>query len=133
MPWQPLPMVFPDVELVVTAGLRTLLLALGQDGVHVDRRIPEDRHDRMVVVNRDGGHTDGVTDHPLVRIRVWDTDADAANTLAGLVPALMTRLVGTTPITRVDQLSGPYEVPDTSRGHQRYLLFQVHTEGAQLP
>lgn len=132
MPWQPLPVLFPDVELVVTEGLRTLLAARSADDVHVDRKIPADRHPRMVVVNRDGGEDDGVTDRPRVRIRVWDQDETKVSELARLVVALMQLLVGSTPIVRLEKLSGPFEVPDTSRGHQRYLLFQLHTQGEHL-
>lgn len=132
MPWQPLPVLFPDVELVVTAGIRDLLAARSVAGVHVDRKIPEERHPRMVIVNRDGGADDGVTDRPRVRIRVWDEDETKVSDLARLVAALVQLLVGSTPIVRAEKISGPFEVPDTSRGHQRYLLFEIHTQGEHL-
>ncbi|HWJ07755.1 MAG TPA: hypothetical protein VNS46_00170 [Nocardioides sp.] len=132
MPWQPLPVLFPDVELVLTEGIRDLLAARSIAGVHVGRKIPEERQLRMIVVNRDGGEDDGVTDRPRVRFRVWDEDEAKVGNLARLVVALVQLLVGTTPIVRAEKISGPFEVPDTSRGHQRYLLFEIHTQGAQL-
>lgn len=128
MPWQPNPVEFPDAELVVTANLRPLLDA----DVFVGRAIPAQRRDRMVIVNRDGGFADGVTDRPRIRLRIWDVSDQAANNLARRVCALMQRLVGAGGVTRVDQQSGPYEVPDESGGHQRYALFELRTEGTQL-
>lgn len=133
MPWQPNPVQFPDIELVVTGGLRGVLPV----DVFVGRAIPSEgsggRRPRMVIVNRDGGNDDGVTDFPRVRLRVWDQSAQAANDLAGLVAASMQRLVGTTAITRARKESGPYDVPDESGQEQRYLLFSLRTEGVQLP
>lgn len=134
MPFQPAPILFPDVELVVTTGLRAELLAAGEVGVFVGNKIPSPRRPRMVVVNRDGGNDDGVTDFPRLRVRVWDSTAQKANDLARLVVALMPRLVNTNGVTRVQHLSGPYEVPDEAAGaNQRYLLFQISTEGEALP
>lgn len=127
-PWQPNPVQFPDIELVVTSGLRPWLPA----GVFVGRAVPAERRPRMVIVNRDGGNDDGVTDFPRVRLRVWDETAQAVNDLAALVAASMQRLVGTTVVTRARKESGPYDVPDASGQEQRYLLFSLRTEGVQL-
>lgn len=129
--WQPAPILYPDAELLVTGALRSLLAAEGEIGVHVGRKIPSPRQSRMVIVNRDGGNADGL-DHPRLRVRVWDTTEQAANDLARLVVALMPRLVNTTAVTRVEHLSGPYEVPDESGAQQRYLLFQLTTRGDEL-
>lgn len=132
MPWQPAAILYPDAELLVTTALRPLIAATAAN-VYVGRSIPVVRKPRMVVVNRDGGPSDGATDRPRVRIRVWDTDAQKANDLARLVVALMPQLVNTTAVTRVEHLSGPYAVPDESNVEQRYLLFQLATEGVQQP
>lgn len=132
MPWQPAAIRFPDVELLVTGALRPLI-AGRETGVYVGRSIPTPRKQRMVIVNRDGGASDGMTDRPRVRVRVWDETAQKANDLAGLVVALMPRLIGATDVVRVQHLSGPFEVPDSSDQEQRYLLFQLDTEGAPLP
>lgn len=131
MPWQPAAILYPDAELLVTGALRALLVAQGEVGVHVGRKIPSPRETRMVIVNRDGGNADGF-DHPRLRVRVWDATQQAANDLARLVVALMPRLVNTTAVTHVEHLSGPYEVPDESGAQQRYLLFQLTTRGVDL-
>lgn len=127
MPFQPAPILFPDVELVVTTALRTELVAAGETDVFVGRAIPSTRRDRMVIVNRDGGNDDGVTDFPRLRVRVWDSTPQAATDLARTVAALMHNLVGTTSVTYVRKQSGPYDVPDESRQQQRYLLFDLRT------
>lgn len=137
MPWQPHPIVYPDVELLVTTALRELLADHGQSSVQVVRTVPTARPARLVAVTRDGGSHDGVTDRPRVRVRVWDTSAEAATSLAGLVVALMQQLAVTEPqVVASRHLSGPIEIPDnTSAGdvHQRYLLFELATEGEALP
>lgn len=132
MPWQPLPVRFPDVELVVCDGLLSLLAARDLAAVHVDRQVPEQRVEQMVIVSRDGGLDDGLTDNPRVRVLVWAATDKEATDLALLVAALIQLLVGTTPITNARKLSGPHEVPDTSANPQRYLLFQLQTEGVPL-
>lgn len=132
MPFQPAPILFPDVELVVTTGLRAELLAADEVGVFVGNKIPSPRRPRMVVVNRDGGNDDGVTDFPRLRVRVWDETPQKATDLARTVAALMQNLVGTTQITYVRKQSGPYDVPDESKAEQRYLLFELRTEGVPL-
>lgn len=132
MPWQPAAILFPDVELLVTTALRPLIFAEGDADVYVGRSVPSQRRDRMVIVNRDGGLSDGATDRPRIRIRVWDTTPQAANDLARLVVALMPRLIETTAVVRVEHLSGPFEVADQSKAEQRYLLFQLHTQGVPL-
>ena len=127
MPWQPAPILFPDVELLVSTALRPLLVAAGETGVYVGRAIPNPRRARMVVVNRDGGADDGMTDSPRLRVRVWDTTPQKATDLARKVAALMQNLVGTTSVTYVRKQSGPYAVPDESGQEQRYLLFDLRT------
>lgn len=128
MPWQPTGILFPDAELSICAALRPHL-----DGqVFVGNAVPNPRRERMVVVNRDGGSNDGVTDQPRIRIRCWAPTKQAATDLARLVVALMPTLVGSGGIVRVDHQSGPYEVPDESGAHQRLALFEIRTQGAPL-
>jgi hypothetical protein len=132
MPFQPAAILFPDVELLLTGALRSLLTAEGSVDVYVSRSVPTERRSRMVIVNRDGGAADGF-DHPRVRVRVWDATPKAANDLARLVVALMPRLINTTAVTNVEHLSGPYEIPDEAPdANQRYLLFQITTRGVDL-
>lgn len=129
MPWQPLPILFPDAELVVCAGLRALL---DDPTVFVGNAIPNPRRERMVIANRDGGSNDGVTDRPRLRLRCWAGSRQGANDLARTVVALMPALVGTAGVVRVDHQSGPYEVPDESGEHQRLAVFEIRTEGVPL-
>lgn len=132
MPWQPAPILFPDVELLVSTALRPLLFAAGEADVYVGRSIPSTRRARMVVVNRDGGNDDGLTDFPRLRVRVWDATPQKATDLARKVAALMPSLVETTSVTYVRKQSGPYAVPDESGQEQRYLLFDLRTQGVPL-
>lgn len=128
MPWQPAPIIFPDVELLLSTQVRTLLASRGAADVFVSNGIPEVRRDRMVIWTRDGGAHDGVTDRARVRCRVWDTTPQRATDLARLVVAIAPLL--TAPVVRVEHRSGPLDVPDESGKAQRYLNFVVHTEGS---
>lgn len=130
MPWQPAPIIFPDVELALSSSVRNLLAMSGEVGVFVSNRVPSVRRDRMVIFNRDGGANDGVTDRPRVRCRVWGTTDQGANDLARTIVMLMPRLVDGSPVTRVENVSGPFEVADESGQAQRYLNFVVHTKGS---
>lgn len=127
MSWQPAALLFPDAEAVVCQGLRPLLVAQGETDVHVDRRIPNPRTPRMVVVNRDGGALGEMRDQPRIRLRVWDATDEAAADLSALVVALMPKLAGNGTVLRVEHLSGPYDVTDESGKPQRYLLYEIHT------
>lgn len=132
MPWQPAAIVYPDVELVCTAGIRELLAARGQANVFVGNRIPDQRRPRMVIFNRDGGATRGLFDNPRMRCRVWaETDQDA-NDLALLIVALMQLLIDGAPVLAASTESGPYDVPDESQSVQKYLLFNLRTRGEAL-
>lgn len=132
MPWQPTALLFPDVETVVPARLRTLLAARDIDDVFVGRSVPPVRRPRMLTVNRDGGNASGARDRARVRVRVWDEDDAAANDLAALVVAITPLMADGAPILRVEHLSGPYEIPDDSGQPCRYLLFQIDTRGEAL-
>lgn len=129
MPWQPAPLLFPDVETVVPVRLRVLLASRDADDVFVGRKVPSPRRPRMVTMVRDGGNVSSARDRTRVRMLVRAaTDADA-NDLAALVVALAPLMVDGAPILRVEHLSGPYEVPDDSGQPCRYLLFQIDTRG----
>lgn len=132
MPWQPTALLFPDVETIVPARLRTLLAARSVTDVFVGRDVPTPRRPRMLTVNRDGGNVTGERDRARVRVRVWDETDAAANDLAALVVALAPLMADGAPILRVQHLSGPYEIPDDSGQPCRYLLFQIDTRGEAL-
>ena len=136
MPWQHAAVAFPDVELLLPTAIRPLLVAAGEAGVYVGRTIPNDaeggRRPRMVLFTRDGGDDNGHTDRPRVRVRVFDQDDQKATDLARTVAALIPRLVGATAVVYARKLSGPYDVPDASGQHQRYLLFEIHTRPEEV-
>lgn len=133
MPWQPAPVVFPDIVTVLTSEYRTRLPAHGQSGVTVaGTKPPKPRKERMVVFNRDGGPTDGLRDKPRVRCRVWAPHDDQANNLAGVVAAIAQELPLAGVVLLARKLSGPIDVPDDNDQPQRYLLFEFHTRGTPL-
>jgi hypothetical protein len=129
MTWQATPILFPDVETVVPAALRSSLAARGISDVFVGRKVPAERRPRMVTVIRDGGNVSAARDRARVRMLIWDEDDAKVNDLAALVVALVPLMVDGAPILRVEHLSGPYEVPDDSGQPCRYLLFQIDTRG----
>lgn len=127
MTWQPAALVFPDVEALLTSALRTAVAAQGEVGVKVDRRIPNPKPTRLIVVNRDGGGEDEFRDVARIRVRVFD-DTDAKVTdLAYLVAAIFPLLVRNGVLLKSVRESGPYDVADIGEKPQRYLLFTVHT------
>lgn len=101
--------------------------------VYFDRRVPTTRHDRMVIVRRDGGSVTGLFDRPRVAFDVWaKTDQDATN-LANLCIALALRapLAGAG-VTEVRHLSGPNSVADESGQPRRLSLIEATHRAALL-
>lgn len=135
MTWQPVGIVFPDIELVLTTRLRDALDARPEectDDVYVSNRVPNPRRSRMVIVRRDGGTESGMRDRPRVSLRVWDEDEKTANDLAAIVSAVVKTLPDGTPVLSATKQSGPNPIPDDSGQHLRYLVFDVATRGVQL-
>ena len=129
MPWQPAPIIYPDVELVVTQRLRAALPLTVQ---YVGRGVPRPRKDVMVTVDRDGGASAQLRDRARLRVRCWDlTDIDVA-TLARRVVATMAALPDGDPILHVEHTAGPYEIAEDAPHKVRYLGFEVHTRGVPL-
>lgn len=129
MTFQPAPLMYPDAELLLTGAFRAALVAAGEVGVHVDRKVPNPRKPRMVIVTRDGGAIGEMRDRPRVRIRVWGETDQAATDLARLVVRIGLGLPLTGAVLRAEHLSGPYDVTDESEQPQRYVLFEFHTRG----
>jgi hypothetical protein len=133
--WQPAAIVYPDIELALTARYRAALDALTAphaEGVHVSNRVPSPRRDRMVIVRRDGGTQAEMRDQPRVSIRVWAKTETDANNLAALVMALAASFVDGSPIVAcpIAGRSGPYPVPDESEQPLRMMTVEFHTRGA---
>lgn len=135
MPWQPTPLLFPDVELVLTAYLRSALAgrpeSYAQD-VYVSNRVPDPRRDRMVIIRRDGGSSDGFRDVARMSFRIWAQNEKAATDLARLVVALLHAAPTGNPIVRVSPQSGPTPIADESEQSLRYVVMDVHTRAATL-
>lgn len=130
MPWQPAAILYPDAELLLTGAFRAALLAAGEPDVYVGREIPSKRRDRMVILTRDGGASDGLYDNPRIRCTAWDTTDQKAIDLARLVVALSPRLVLNGTVKRAQHLSGPFEVAEPQPC--QYLLFEFQTKGVPL-
>lgn len=135
------PVLFDDVELLVTGNLRTALAARSEpytDGVYVSISSPADPSTggpdtpaRMVTVRRDGGpRLDVVRDQARIAVNVWAATEQDCNDLARMVAALVWAMPDGDPVLRVDQTSGPQTVPD-DRPH-KYMTFDLLIRGTDL-
>lgn len=136
MTWQPIGVVYPDIELVLTGRYRTALAARTEpyaQGVFVSNKVPTTRRDRMVIVRRDGGTQAEMRDRPRVTFRVWATSEKDATDLANLVMALAPTFADGDPIVAVPTAgrSGPSPVADASGQPLRLLGIEFHTRGEQ--
>lgn len=122
--------VFPDTTALVCSALTDRL----------DRPagtlVPEQRPDEFFRVLRTGGprHTI-VSDAAQVTVESWAATEAAAHDMAQLARAVLHTLPGTVvdgvPVYRVDEISGPGNLPDPLSNHPRYSqTFAVHTRGA---
>lgn len=137
MPWQPLGLVFPDIELVLTGKFRAALAARSElfaQDVFVGNKIPNPRRDRMLIVRRDGGTQAEMRDRPRVTLLVWAKDEKDADDLSRLVMALAPTFVNGSPIVAVpiSGRSGPFPVADESKQFLRQSSVEFHTRGVPL-
>lgn len=130
MTLQPVAIVYPDVELLLTTYLRQALSY--EDEVYVSNAVPAPRRSRMVIARRDGGTSDGIRDRARVSFRVWGTSEQNTTDLASLVVAYLSAAPDGNPILSVRHLSGPSPVADESNQPLRYLLAEVSTRGQLL-
>lgn len=91
---------------------------------------------RQVVIRNDGGaDTSVITSEPSVGVTVLaGSEADADN-LAAMVKAFIRDSPGSepgNPIAAVAQSFGPYEVPEESTSHRRYMTFTFSVVGIPL-
>lgn len=106
-------------------------------GVKFDRKVPNPRPSRLVVVRRDGGAVTGAFDRPRIAIDVWH-DPDSVNgqkyasDLARLLVALAFDAPGTNGCVRVEHLSGPNDVADPSGQPRRLALIEATHRAAVL-
>jgi len=126
-----MPIIFSDIEMVLTSYLRTALAAHGYPGIYVSNR----RQSQPVAVwiRRDGGPMlDPLRDAARVAVNVYSagsTDENVSN-LTNTVSALMRAAPDGNPIVRVTQLSGPSPIAGTVP--QRFLVFEVVHRGEEL-
>lgn len=123
------PIVFPDVELVITSYLRTQLASYGYPGIFVSNR--RESQTQAVWVRRDGGPTlDVVREAARVGVNVFDATEQKVANLAQTVSALMRIAADGAPIVRVVQTAGPSPIADATP--RRYLTFEVTVRGSEL-
>lgn len=135
MSWRPPALVFPDIEQVLTAGIRAALTGRTEahaQNVYVSNKTPNPRRDRMVIVRRDGGPVTATRDQPRVGINVWATSEQHATALAALVVAILRSLPDGAPILAVPYISGASPVADESEQPLRYFTAELHTRGVSL-
>lgn len=122
---------FPNAAAVVISRLRTALPAL--IFVH---DVPTVRPSIFIRIFRTGGpRANRVVDGAQLTVESWAPDADIANTNAQAVRAqlnLLPEQTGVTPaIYRVDEFSGPAELPDPVSLSRRFTWTSVvHIRGA---
>lgn len=82
------------------------------DNVTVARKRPHPDTARMVTVSDRGGPSESVQSRRLLGFNVWAETSETAEQLALMVAGLLTAMPDGDPITAVDGLSTPAEVPD---------------------
>lgn len=133
--WQPTPALPIDADLWWIVYLRGALSDRSESyaqNVHVGRKVPNPRVDRMLIVRRDGGNVTGTFDRPRITLDCWaKTDQDVAN-LARLVTALAFDAPGADSCVRVEHLSGPNDVTEASGQPRRSVLIEATHRAANL-
>lgn len=117
------PVIFPDIEELLTDALPEFMSAQGFTGLAVSTRIPKTRPAEFVRVMRTGGIArDAITDVPTVVIEAWATRESRAiliaQTLRGVIHQLT--VLGGVPVYQVGELAGPANLPDEATSHVRY-------------
>lgn len=128
MTMQPLAALPIDADLWWIVYLRGALVGRPESfasNVYFDRRVPNPRKDRMVIVRRDGGNISGAFDRPRVTIDVWAKSDKDATDLANLMVALAFDAPGTNGCVRVQHLSGPLDVTEASGQPRRTVLIEA--------
>ncbi len=131
---------FPDAEAVVQAVLLDGLPDYGRGDTAVKTKTPNPRPEEFYVVRRTGGPwRDIVTDVPTIVVESWAQDKPTAAAMAQLARGLLHLASGTVvdgvAIYKVDEFSGPGDLPDPLSGQPRYVqTFAVAMRGeAVLP
>jgi hypothetical protein len=118
--------VFGDLEDRLVGYLSAVLAERG-DSATVAVTVPNPRPERFVLVPRIGGvRRNLVVDSATIAVECWaSTDAEAANLAAlvrGLIGALPGQVLDGITIYRVDEFSGPANLPDARTAQARYTF-----------
>lgn len=120
---------FPDATALLIDHLDSQIV----EPVH--HKIPNPRPTTFVTLRRTGGvKRNLVTDEPQITAECWALTDEAAHDLAQEVRGVLNALPGTTldgvDVYRVDELSGPADLPDPVSGEARYTQsFSVALRG----
>lgn len=124
--------VFPDVEQGLIDHLDALLTR------PVVGKIPNPRPPRFTRIIRTGGPRSSlVTDGAQVTIESWagtDTEAVAdAQEVRAYINALLNQEIDGAVVSRVEEFSGPGNLPDPASAQARYVqTFRVHARGLAI-
>lgn len=135
---------FPIVTGEVVAGLKSGLAARPEtycSNVLVQPKLPDAKQARMVTVRADGGPQEDMIQRHGYGFNVWAESSVNAEKIARMCMGILPTLADGTPIVRVANLSGPFEVIDdgtdllvvgsTTLSHY-YFSAQVWSRGADL-
>ena len=126
--------VFPDAVAIAVEFLNDNLSALGATATAYDAP-PSPRPDEFVTVRRTGGPALGkVWDAAQLTFESWSTTTEGASDLAQIVRAAMRtatgEVVSSTAIGRVQEASGPADLPDPLSDQSRFSqTFVVNLRG----
>lgn len=126
------------VELIVFPDTVALLCGVLEDecAVPAGTRVPNPRPATFLRLDRTGGPRQTlVSDAAQVTVESWAASEAAAHDLAQLARAVLHTLPGTVvdgvAVYRVDEVSGPANLPDPLSDQARYSqTFAVHVRGA---
>lgn len=131
--------IFPDIEKVLVAALKTALLARDEPiaaNVYVATKKPAPDYSpypsKMVILRADGGpQLDDVRKTERIGVNVWcDTYANA-NELSYLVAALMKTLTGDS-VKYVNMVLSPIRIDEASTEEHRYMTFELVVKASNL-
>lgn len=124
------PIVFPDVDLVVVDLLQTQMPLHGYPGLFVDNK--RGAQSTALWVRRDGGpQLDQFREAARVGVNAYAPSEQAVADLARTASAVLRAAADGNPILRVQQTSGPSPIADTS-GPRRYMTFELWVRGTPL-
>lgn len=95
----------------------------GKCGVPVSSKVPEERPERFVTVERTGGARSIGSDRPALAVQAWaQTDAEAAQLALGCADALVRECAREIPQVCRCTVEGVYDFPDPDSRQSRQQL-----------